>query len=371
MTATVSLTVTHPLRLSVLLLSAFVIGIGCDRNESAIRTYTAPKDQPAAVEASGPIHWTVPEGWKQLPGSSEMRYATFDVSADQNAQLTVVPLPPEAAAVLPNINRWAGQLKLPSVSEADFSKYVQPTQVSGESATLVDMTGSAESGNPPTRLLAAIVPHEGRSWFFTLKAPEPVVAGQKQKFEQFVHSIQFPAGETADASTTPSPDAAPPDSAGPPAAADPSVGQSFKLAKWKTPEGWIEQPGSNAMRVTSFRVGSGADSAEVVVSKIAQGQTGSFVDNINRWRGQVGLEPVADQKPGDMQPITMAGHQALLLSLTGPRQSDVARQILVAIDIEGRDFWFVKLLGAEKAVASQQDNFRQFLDSLQFEAESK
>ena len=84
----------------------------------------------------------------------------------------------------------------------------------------------------------------------------------------------------------------------------------------------------------------------------------------------MGLEPLTDPKPGDMQPITMAGHQALLLDLTGPKQGDATKRILVAIDIEGRHFWFVKMLGAEALVARQQDAFKQFLDSLQFEPES-
>jgi hypothetical protein len=375
--------VTEPLRFGLLLLLTAAFGVGCDKDETAIRTYSAPKDVPAPQVAADqtpasvstsdqpepganlPITWTIPPGWKQVPGSNQMRFATFAVSpADPKAQVTVVPLPMEAAAVLPNVNRWAGQLKLPAVSQSDLTTYTRQTQVSGEQATLVDMTGSAESGDPPTRMLAAIVPHDDRAWFFTLKASEPLVAGQKAAFDQFIHSIQFPAGSAASAGP-PSPDAAPSELPGKPS------GETFKLAKWKAPQGWQEEPGANRMRVTSFKVGSGAEQAEVIVSHMGQGQTGSFVDNINRWRGQVGLEPILEQKVGDLKPIQMAGHEALFLALTGPSQSDQpAKQILVAIDIEGRDFWFVKMLGPESLVSAQQDAFKQFLESMKFEPES-
>jgi hypothetical protein len=383
-TARVLSTVIHLLRFGLFLVIGAAFGAGCNKDETAIRTYTAPKDIPAPQVASAeqsppdsptpepsgpataaPITWTIPGDWKQIPGSSAMRFATFAVSADDpKAQVTVVPLPSEAGAIVPNLTRWAGQLKLPAVTDSDVPIYARQTQVSGEQSTLVDMTGSAESGTPPTRLLAAIIPHEDRVWFLTLKAPEPIVAGQKANFERFVHSIQFPTGPVASAEP-PSPIDKPPDIPGQPS------GESFKLVSYKAPADWQEEPGANAMRVTSFRVGSGAEQAEVIVSRIGQGQTGSFVDNINRWRGQVGLEPVAEQKFGELKPITMAGHQALFLPLTGPSQADQpAKQILVAIDIEGKDFWFVKMLGPESVVSSQQAAFQQFLDSFKFEPES-
>jgi hypothetical protein len=320
----------------------------------------APADQPgetAAVQpAAAPIEWKVPAGWKQLPGSSEMRFATFQVADDPQAVLTVVPLGMSARPVLPNMRRWAGQLKLPEVTQADLPKYVTQTQVSGQQADLVDMTGAADAGTEPTRLLAAIIPHDDRVWFLTLKGPQPVIAAQKSNFEQFVHSIQFPAGSAP--------------SAGPPAPS--TAGERFRLSQWKTPEGWQEQPGSNAMRVTSFRVGSGEQTAEVIVSRIPQGQSGSLVDNVNRWRGQVGLGPVASAKEAGFQFIPVAGHEGMFLSYTATKAGAApAKQLLVAMTIEGTDDWYVKMLGPAPVVSAQGDAFKQFVSSLQFTPESK
>lgn len=358
--------------------AGFALVAGCNRSNDSetIQSYAAPKESqpPAAVAsneqapadqagetataqpAAAPIEWKVPTGWKQLPGSSEMRFASFQVGPDPQAVVTVVPLPASARPLLPNLRRWAGQLHLPEIAEADVPKYSTQTQVSGEQADLVDITGPAEDGKEPARLLAAIVPHGDQAWFFKLSAPASVVAAQKSNFEQFIHSIQFPPG------------AAP--SAGP--AAPSSTGERFRLSQWKTPEGWQEQPGSNAMRVTSFRVGSGDQTAEVIVSRIPQGQSGSLVDNVNRWRGQVGLGAVASAKEAGFQFVPVAGHEGMFLSYTGAKTGAApAKQLLVAMTIQGTDDWYIKMLGPEPVVSAQVDAFKQFVSSLQFTPESK
>jgi len=357
------------------LLAAWTVA-GCNKQESPIRSYEAPKDIPSPQVFSQPqiasdvpdqnnlppMRWTLPAGWKQAPTSDAVQYARFQISAqDPAAELTVVPMPPQN--LLPNLIRWAGQLKLPPVSEADVPKYVTQTQVSGEEGQLVDMTGSAQSGNPPARLLSAIIPHENRSWIFKLKGPEPVVAAQKSNFMEFLHSIQF--------TVTPDTQTQPTEPGQSPGAPSQSLAESYRLTKWTTPDGWQEQPGSNAMRVTSFRIGAGTGQAELIVSRIRQGQTGGFLENVNRWRGQVGLEPVSQASPNGMQSIEVAGQPAMLLSLTGPPNgAEPPMRLDVAIAIEGNEFWYFKMLGPEPVVLAHQNAFRQFLSSLQFKPES-
>jgi hypothetical protein len=126
------------------------------------------------------------------------------------------------------------------------------------------------------------------------------------------------------------------------------------------------------MRVTSFRVGSGADSAEVIISRIQQGQAGSLVSNFNRWRGQVGLDPIQSESDGGMQYGTIAGQPGMFVTYTGPAADGAAsKQVLVAMTIVGADDWFIKLLGPQSTVSAQQEVFRQFVNSLKFSPESK
>ena len=157
---------------------------------------TLPPQRLQPIRLIPPLAGRLPVGWKQLPGSS-MRFATILVDPnDPKAELTVVPLGAEASGTLGNVSRWAGQLKLPAVTETDLPKYVTQTQVSGEQSQIVDLTGSPETGNPPTRLLAAIVPHAGATWFFTLKAPAPLVEAAESQFRNADSLDPVPRGRS-------------------------------------------------------------------------------------------------------------------------------------------------------------------------------
>jgi hypothetical protein len=373
--------VTYLQRIGPVLLVAGALCVGCNKDDSAIRSYSAPKDDPSQTPAvamdtgqaaappeaqpngPAPIQWTLPSDWKQTGGAGDMRYATIQVQQDPKAELTVVPLGPESAALMPNLIRWAGQLRIPAPTEADISKLVTQTQVSGEQAQLIEMTGAAEVGTPPPALLAAIIPHAGQVWFFTLKAPQPVVAAQKPEFGKFIHSIQFPTEQSA------------------PAAAqalsrhgqmaNPAATGSYRLESWKTPDGWVEQPGSNSMRVTSFRVTGNGQQAEAIVSRIQQGHSGSLVDNYNRWRGQVGLGPIREKGEAHSTSGNVAGLPAMFVTFVGPKTDEAPKQVMVAMTIVGGDDWFIKLIGPESLVSTQQNEFKQFVESLKFTPEQK
>src|SRR5690606_23079486 len=73
----------------------------------------------------------------------------------------------------------------------------------------------------------------------------------------------------------------------PPAMRDPAPGgaASSPIA-YDVPEGWQESS-RTAFRLASFQVADGGRTATLTVSSVA----GSVADNINRWRGQVGLPP--------------------------------------------------------------------------------
>src|SRR5207244_13094084 len=61
--------------------------------------------------------------------------------------------------------------------------------------------------------------------------------------------------------------------------------------KWNTPERWTEVPPS-WMRYASISASDG-DSGKIDISVVTfAGDGGSDADNVNRWRGQIGLSPV-------------------------------------------------------------------------------
>jgi len=57
---------------------------------------------------------------------------------------------------------------------------------------LTDMTGTDSKSGKPARLVAAIVPHGDSTWFYKLLGDGPVVAAEKDRFLEFVKTVQYP-----------------------------------------------------------------------------------------------------------------------------------------------------------------------------------
>ncbi len=61
---------------------------------------------------------------------------------------------------------------------------------------------------------------------------------------------------------------------------------------WIVPDGWNEDPAPRQMRLTTYIAPDPSGDVEVAVSRFG-GRVGGELANINRWRGQMGLAPVA------------------------------------------------------------------------------
>jgi hypothetical protein len=138
-------------------------------------------------------------------------------------------------------------------------------------------------------------------------------------------------------------------------------------ARWKIPAGWKEQPASG-MRVGSFQVaGANGEAADVSIIPLG-GAAGSDLDNINRWRGQIGLTPVtAEGLDGLQQKLTIDGVPAILVDLEGvDAAKNQPTRIVAAIARVGESNWFFKMIGAEALVAAQKASFVEFIQSFVF-----
>lgn len=128
---------------------------------------------------------------------------------------------------------------------------------------------------------------------------------------------------------------------------------------YTVPEGWDEFP-PQSVRKANFRVSDESGSAEIAVT-VFPGDVGGKLANINRWRSQIGLDPVDLQGMRQVvRPLMISQHSGMLVSLPGPEQS-----ILGAIlDFHGST-WFFKMQGATGTVASQSGAMETFLSSVQ------
>ena len=137
--------------------------------------------------------------------------------------------------------------------------------------------------------------------------------------------------------------------------------------QYKRPGEWQEiAPGE--MRAASFRA-SGKDGKQADVSVIPlPGLAGSDLDNVNRWRGQVGLPGVSEAELATLaQPVEVAGKEAKLFEQAGanPGSGEKSR-ILAAITRRDGVAWFFKMTGEDSLVAEQKPAFIEFLKSVTF-----
>lgn len=138
--------------------------------------------------------WNVPSQWAETPPSSPMLFKSFSVSgdADTKAAITVSFLGGSGGGLLANVNRWRGQLGQPPVEAGQLDSMIEPLPTLAGEATLANITGTDGRTGQPARLLAAIVPHGDKTWFYKLMGDSKVVDAQKNSFVEFVKTVQYP-----------------------------------------------------------------------------------------------------------------------------------------------------------------------------------
>ncbi len=141
---------------------------------------------PAADDAGPPLRYDTPPGWREVPDANAM--LAFEIAdGGQTAKATVTPFGGNGGGLLLNVNRWRGQVGLEPINEDELNKL--PTlAVDGIAAPYVDL---ASPGGGARRMLGAIAPRTGVTWFFKLMGPGDLVGKQKSAFETFVKSVRF------------------------------------------------------------------------------------------------------------------------------------------------------------------------------------
>src|SRR6476646_3327821 len=247
------------------------------QQQDAMPTNSAAPRMPGNLAPAAETAVTTPPNWEAQP-LSQMRQASFLVKGDNGAvaDVSFVSLGSAAGNVLENVNRWLGQLNQPPVTEQKLGEMAQRLHTSLGDVTIVDLAGLPDNADPARdgRIIAAMVTTADATLFFKMRGNADLAEAQKSDFIKWVAAVcntQTQAGPPQVA-------AEPPQTSAPP-------------IKWKTPEGWTEIPPSS-MRYASFSAPSD-EGGKIDISVVTfPGDGGSDADNVNRWRGQMGLAPV-------------------------------------------------------------------------------
>ena len=276
-----------------------------------------------------------------------MRQASFVVHGKDGteADISFVTLGPSAGNILDNVNRWLSQLGQPPITSDKLATTVQQLPTAAGNIAVVDLTGEPENGdaNKDGRIVAAIASDASGTGFYKMRGNRTLVGSEKENFMKWVSSSRTGNAPITTAENIPgSSDSAPP------------------KVKWELPEGW-HTGAPSAMRYASFT--ADADGAKADISIVTfPGEGGADLENVNRWRQQIGLPAVeASALQPMISPIGTNEPHFSMIDMSGPN----GRTIAAWIRHEGRA-WFFKLSGPKEAVEREKPKFVKFVQSVRF-----
>ena len=318
------------------------------QQQDAMPTNTAAPRMPGALAPTAATEITTPPNWEPQP-LSQMRQASFLVKDDKGAvaDISFVSLGTAAGNVLENVNRWLDQLGQPSITEEKLGEVAQRLRTSVGDVTIVDLAGLPKDADPAKdgRIIAAMTTTADSTLFFKMRGNAELTEGQKGDFIKWVAAVCNAQSETKSQ----------------PMAAMPAMDAGAPPIKWETPEDWTEVPPSS-MRYASFSA-SAENGEKIDISVVTfPGEGGSDSDNINRWRGQIGLPPI-DKNAVTSQIASLKTADATFSTadIVGAK----ARTIAAWTHHDGR-VWFFKATGPTAAVEKEKPNFVEFIESVRF-----
>lgn len=362
---------------AILILTLAVAGCGQDQ----IQVYRVPKEKDLEMPTSGAmaggeqapafnpqakLTWTLPVGWKELgPDAANMRAASFSVpgKSGQDADVGIIPLPPIGGREVQMVNIWRDKLKLPPADESSLDKELVTVAIGPKQGKLLDLSSTEPIWEDkfPERILVAYLTDGGSSWFFKMTGESTMVAENKQVFVDFLKSINFQASQPAMAD--PHAGMSMPSGARPAVSGGTIPSGDDSLPTWTPPANWQTAPPGQMLKA-KFVAGTGEAKAEINIGAAG----GAPLMNVNRWRGQLKLDPV--DGPGFAKlvtPLDAGGKSAMLVDLTGTdsRTGQPARMVGVIVPQDGQS-WFYKLMGNSAVVEQEKAAFLKFVQTVKY-----
>jgi hypothetical protein len=374
-----------------------------------------------SAPASSGLDWEAPEGWEPQP-TNAMRMANFKLGDSGECYVTI--LPGDGGGLLMNVNRWRTQMGLGALEDAGLASLPRLAML-GDEAVFVDFTGTyqgmrGDMDESDYRMMGALLEQDNQAVFVKMVGPSSLLEGEQEAFKAFCQSLELTEGGAPGAMADASggdgrlPEGHPPlgnwqvDSAPgttgggqlpeghPPVGGSASPQDGGQLPpdhpplggmpapraledditaslRWDAPEGWV-RAGERPMRVVTYQP-EDAPEAECYVT-VLNGDGGGMERNLNRWREQMGMDPMMEADLAALPMIEVLGKQCPVLELTGDftgmqggTQEDQGMLGLVCL-LDDQSV-FVKMVGPKEAVHNARAGFEAFCKSLRLEDQSE
>jgi hypothetical protein len=140
---------------------------------------------------------------------------------------------------------------------------------------------------------------------------------------------------------------------------------------WDLPSGWVERPATQ-MRLANFQV-AGNSEAECYLTLLG-GDGGGMAANINRWRSQLGLEPLDAAAVDQLPKAKFMSDMAALIDFEGTYSGmgggdgRPGWRMLGLLLVEPQGSAFFKATGPAALLAAERENFLKLAASLRIES---
>ncbi|MBL4699983.1 MAG: hypothetical protein JKX85_01885 [Phycisphaeraceae bacterium] len=139
-----------------------------------------PEAQQATT--SQKLSFTLPQGWQQTePGNMVLhRFVT-----PSQANLAITAFPGDVGGTIANVNRWRGQLGLPTETDAQVTAALKPDKLGKQEAHRIDLA------NDSKRLVVTFGMINGKTWFFKLTGTSDQIEKALPAFGTFLTSVNW------------------------------------------------------------------------------------------------------------------------------------------------------------------------------------
>lgn len=287
-----------------------------------------------------------------------MRFINLHPAGKEEAECYVTLLGGDGGGMVANLNRWRTQMGLEPATEEEL--LALPTiKLFGRDASFLELEGSfaGMDGVEATGygLLGTLISTPQATVFVKMTAPMDVIKAEREAFFQFCDSLAPPGmGNSSSEPAAPS---------GPVQEADGSfVANGFRF---HLPEGWSDA-GPRSMRNLNFQVG---EETQCWLSVLG-GDGGGLLPNLNRWRGQMGMESITEADIENLPRVAFLDGSAYLLSAHGEfvgRDGDAAsgRTLIGLALMRPNEAFFLKILGPTEEVERHRDAMLAFAEALE------
>ena len=138
-------------------------------------------------------------------------------------------------------------------------------------------------------------------------------------------------------------------------------------SEWVTPTNWSETERSQ-FSLINFEARHGDNTATISVTKLAK--NAGLLNNVNRWRGQLGLEKIDQAELTETtRPFEVDGNSGTYIEMSGTRDGRPAMTLGVIHSLSYRtlpEIWFYKITGSTDAVMKEKAAFEEYVRSARY-----